>query len=1145
MSTDAREVTSAIATILPVAAATEAAVVIAKGGAVEQDPIDTPCEADEPRSAPTASAFQEPASQAGIPLATDAEPQNTPSHIEEPARDPTPDQDDAEEEREDPSQDGAPASPEASAARSKQVGVISEPQVTQNPDEEEVVITAAPSGTADAADGISSAASAPSERTDTTQSSQPVDDVDDDKEVGGRRASSPPFEPVEGPASAPEPNAPSQTAATQRFKPTHLRIDSVPPKRYEIEESGDAHLQRGHGSGPNPLSPTVEEQEYSLDRESERFQKYANEHLFYGAGHAMDRIVTQLSGVSETSKSGLSFVDVHLEPSLEPGSPMAPPGSPFATNFEGRSSEQIRNDSISSASIVPDGESPMSCAIKKSLDAPASAPASARSSLGWSPSQAFDSPPRSPIHDKPLPGKPIEGRYRGRKVVASSRGASPEARGGTTSEPVSAPRSRRGSRIMSPSNSGELPRKGRGRASSVSTSSSVAAVLSRRLSSVEQPETDKPSHKQLPSIRTENLVPANGGITVIVGDETGREVEILESIPSSDAAGDNATPTRPVATSGKVRSASHQTAKGLDEECQGGAAISTEGSSSKRSIEVNGHSAAPQAGQEPPPVPFRSTSVSGNISPSMATEVLSTGLTDKADQPQDGNSRRRRSSAANAESIESRTRMTTLPPKQKAEEIKHRVDFEKMMMMHKELERKRQEELEEKRRQKEEEQRASLVRWEKEILPSWTRARKDEELRKLWWKGAPPSIRGRVWALAIGNAMMLPRNLLEQAEKRIAPPGQGGGDRREIPAAVMRKIEEDIAEALPSLKLFQKFTGPLYDDLLRICRAFVLVRMEQVDEMTAAGNADRSAARMQAGHLQPQASSDRAQGETVSDDPMWAQDEYTRRGIQLYQRGLSTLSAILLINLPATTAFICLLNLINSKAWLKALYSLSPTVAPSGMAGGGPRGRVAELSPKEKGIRGFERVFETLLADQMPKVYANLLAQNVNIHACCVRDWATQLWGSWLDCDTVMRLWDVVLLDETDSLIYRTSLALVQTLESRLYVPDRAELESVLRGTNRAALSIWRRDKELSGELSFGPSPSSSSEHLSSSTSTAPAPAPAAKTRRDSANEVVPKDYIYEQYGIREETIFDALEEQKAWWKPSTLSRLLDRELGE
>ena len=538
--------------------------------------------------------------------------------------------------------------------------------------------------------------------------------------------------------------------------------------------------------------------------------------------------------------------------------------------------------------------------------------------------------------------------------------------------------------------------------------------------------------------------------------------------------------------------------------------------------------------------------------------------------------------------------MTTLPAKTKTEEIKHRADFERMMMAAKEMERKKREEEEERKRRRQDEQREALGRWEKEILPSWSRARKDPELGELWWKGAPPSIRGRIWALAIGNPLMLPRNLLEQSEKKAA-----GSDNRpieqSIPPRVLDQIDDDVDDTLPSLKLFQA-NGPLHDDLIRLCRAFVLVRMEQVAELDVAGDADKAASRHQqaspltrTAELPPVAGSSEADASntprvSAEEEP---EDEYARRGIDLYQPGLASLAAVLLINMSINTAFIALLNLLHSKPWLKALYSLLPTVVPANAAptprklqlGSAARsaGTAFALAPKEKEIRGFERVLETLLADQMPKVYANLLARDVKLSRVVLRDWVSTLWSRWLDVDTVMRLWDVVLLDETDSMIYRVCLALVQTLESRLYVPDRDELESVLRGTNRAALAIWRRDKEMRGELEVHAqrslaAPRHSRSSISSSTSAAPhsssdkdsADNPAVPPPRSSSlaapqsspsspppdaeldfESILPRDYIYEQYALAEHHVFDTLEAQQAWWKQSTLQRLLDRELSE
>ncbi|PWN51760.1 RabGAP/TBC [Violaceomyces palustris] len=405
-------------------------------------------------------------------------------------------------------------------------------------------------------------------------------------------------------------------------------------------------------------------------------------------------------------------------------------------------------------------------------------------------------------------------------------------------------------------------------------------------------------------------------------------------------------------------------------------------------------------------------------------------LSDVADSPREKGRRPSKGPSA-LEQVMSKTRMMHLPPKQKNEEAKHLEDFERMMKAHKAFEKKKEAELAEKRRKKDEERREASAVWEKDILPSWTRARKDERLRQVWWKGAPPAFRGRVWALAIGNAQMLPRNLLDLASKSISEHKKDGT----FPKGVSEEIREDVKNTLPSLKLFQEGTGPMNEDLVNLLEAYVV-----------------------------------------------------KRGITLYHKGTSSLAALLLINQPPSSAFISLLNLIWSRPWLKAIHSVKPAMS-----------RYTEM-------KGFERVFDTLLADQMPKVYANMLARGLSISETILRAWVAHMFGKWLDCDTVMRLWDVILLDESDSLIYRICLALVQTLESRLYVPDKEEMRSVLEGTNQAALRIWRRER-----------------------------APLL---------VVPLDNIYEQYGINEEVIFRALEAQESWWKQSTLERLLDRELA-
>jgi hypothetical protein len=100
------------------------------------------------------------------------------------------------------------------------------------------------------------------------------------------------------------------------------------------------------------------------------------------------------------------------------------------------------------------------------------------------------------------------------------------------------------------------------------------------------------------------------------------------------------------------------------------------------------------------------------------------------------------------------------------------------------------------------------------------------------------------------------------------------------------------------------------------------------------------------------------------------------------------------------------------------------------------------------------------------------------------------------------------------------------------------QLISILRGNNRAALSVWYR---IRNETANGPlSPSALSpgrggeenqeihKHLSI----------------EAPIDFVPLDNIYGgQYDINETNFFQALDEQGTWWKNSTLERLLDREL--
>ncbi|KAG8930375.1 hypothetical protein FRC02_004292 [Tulasnella sp. 418] len=77
-------------------------------------------------------------------------------------------------------------------------------------------------------------------------------------------------------------------------------------------------------------------------------------------------------------------------------------------------------------------------------------------------------------------------------------------------------------------------------------------------------------------------------------------------------------------------------------------------------------------------------------------------------------------------------------------------------------------------------------------------------------------------------------------------------------------------------------------------------------------------------------------------------------------------------------------------------------------------------------------------------------------------------------------------------------------MEARLFFPDRKELLDVLQGENKAAKEVARR----SGVM-------------------------------------VDLGARYEQYGMTEESLWERIESMDEWWKESTWSRLIQRELPD
>ncbi|XP_057712089.1 TBC1 domain family member 14 isoform X1 [Corythoichthys intestinalis] len=177
-------------------------------------------------------------------------------------------------------------------------------------------------------------------------------------------------------------------------------------------------------------------------------------------------------------------------------------------------------------------------------------------------------------------------------------------------------------------------------------------------------------------------------------------------------------------------------------------------------------------------------------------------------------------------------RPANLPAKPPDEAEKHRQEYEEMVAQAKKKElkeaQKRKKRLEE--RCKVEESIGSAAQtWNQEILPNWSSMCTSRRARELWWQGIPPSVRGKVWSLAMGNELNITHELynicLARAKEkwRNAPDAESqdaGSSNRE---SSLELIKLDISRTFPQLCIFQE-GGPYHDVLHSILGAYTCYR---------------------------------------------------------------------------------------------------------------------------------------------------------------------------------------------------------------------------------------------------------------------------------------------------------------------------------
>ncbi|XP_072440166.1 TBC1 domain family member 14-like isoform X1 [Chiloscyllium punctatum] len=183
-------------------------------------------------------------------------------------------------------------------------------------------------------------------------------------------------------------------------------------------------------------------------------------------------------------------------------------------------------------------------------------------------------------------------------------------------------------------------------------------------------------------------------------------------------------------------------------------------------------------------------------------------------------------------------RPANLPAKPAEEAQKHRQQYEEMVAQVKKREQKdaqRRRKLLEDRCKLEESIGNAVITWNHEILPNWEAMHHSRKVRDLWWQGIPPSVRGKVWSLAIGNELNITHELYDicltraKDKCRSLSTAHTDVDSEDLELSVadreasLELIKLDISRTFPNLCIFQQ-GGPYYDILHSILGAYTCYR---------------------------------------------------------------------------------------------------------------------------------------------------------------------------------------------------------------------------------------------------------------------------------------------------------------------------------
>ncbi|KAL8690403.1 MAG: hypothetical protein Q9218_004145 [Villophora microphyllina] len=181
------------------------------------------------------------------------------------------------------------------------------------------------------------------------------------------------------------------------------------------------------------------------------------------------------------------------------------------------------------------------------------------------------------------------------------------------------------------------------------------------------------------------------------------------------------------------------------------------------------------------------------------------------------------------EKVLSRTRPSWLPPKNQKEEKKHLKEYQRMMELSLEAEKKKAARAAVQRCADDDTKNALLRIWEEHVLPNWDQAMGEPRTRELWWRGVAPKSRAKVWQRAIGNELALTEKTytraLQRAKETETRVAKVQADEPPKEKAWFDAICRDANVTLPELKVFQA-DGPLHRGLVDVLMAYSMYRSD-------------------------------------------------------------------------------------------------------------------------------------------------------------------------------------------------------------------------------------------------------------------------------------------------------------------------------